>query len=292
METVRIFLTGGTGYVGTAVLQRLLDEGHEVRVLVRAGGRPLTPGALAVPGDLQSPAALDVGTDGVDAVVHLVGIIRERPEASFRQIHVEGTRSLLQAAERHHVGAFVHMSALGADAHARTGYFRTKGEAEELVRSSALVWTIFRPSLVFGPGGPGPNFLSDLRTKLLPLPWHPLFGKGDQLLQPVALRTVSEAFAAALRPQGAGRRTYPLAGPEVITFREVLRRLAAAESRPFRPISLPIGLMRILLPLLEYLPGFPLTSDQFTMLLQGSWEVEWRRTYDDLGLTPVPFTVS
>jgi len=289
---MRVFLTGGTGYVGTVVVRRLLEAGHEVRALAREGGRPLEAGAIRVKGDLSSMKALEEGMDGAEAIVHLVGIIRERPGASFHQIHVESTRTLLSLASHRGVGTFLHMSALGADARATTAYFRTKGEAELLVRKSPLAWTIFRPSLVFGPGGPGPNFLSDLRTKLLSLPRHPLFGRGDQKLQPISIDTVATAFARALSVPETRGKIYSLAGPDVLPFREILERLAAADGRALRPVSLPVGLMRMLLPALEHLPSFPLTSDQFAMLMKGSWDPDWRVAHEELGLPPVPFTVS
>lgn len=289
---MEVFVTGGTGYIGRAVLGALGRRGHRLRVLRRPGGRPLgAPAVLEIPGDLHDPEALGRGLRGADAVVHLVGIIRERAGSTFQDVHVEGTRRVLEAAVGAHVRRVLHMSALGADARSTLGYLRSKGEAESLVRAAPVDWTIFRPSVVFGPGGPGPTFLSELRTKLLSLPLHPLFGRGDQVLQPVASETVAEAFATALERRETVGKTYPLAGPDVVTVRDILEALARREGRTFRPVSLPVGVMKALVPLLQRLPGFPLTEDQFSMLLQGSVEANWQSVYEELDLPPVPFDV-
>ncbi|HEX5815530.1 MAG TPA: NAD-dependent epimerase/dehydratase family protein [Methylomirabilota bacterium] len=183
----RVFITGGTGFVGRAVIQALRAEGYAVRCLVRRGSEPDLRGFGAierVEGDVMARQTLDDGLAGCDAVVHLVGIIRERPAigSTFERVHVQGTQNVLGAAAAAGVRRYLHMSALGARAGARSRYHRTKWAAEEAVRSSPLPWTIFRPSIVYGPGD---EFVTMLRGMIEGLPVVPVIGSGRQRLQPV-----------------------------------------------------------------------------------------------------------
>lgn len=288
---MEIFVTGSTGYVGGPVMRALAGQGHSLRLLVRQGGRPPDlAGARIVAGDLADEGALAAGASGADAIVHLVGIIREAHGATFEGVHVEGTRRLLAAAAKGGVRRFVHMSANGADPASPAAYARTKAQAEALVRSSDLAWVILRPSLIYGPGGPGPTFTSEIATKLLGLPLHPIFGRGDQRLQPVHVGTVAATFAAAVTGKADGE-VLSLCGPDVITMRTFVKDLAAALGRPFRPLSLPPGLVAALLPLLTRLPSFPLTEGQFRLLMAGNTASDWRRAYEILDLEPVPFRI-
>lgn len=288
---MEIFITGGTGYVGVPIVRRLAEEGHGLRLLVRRGASvPSGISFRAVTGDLEDAKSLREGAHGAQAVVHLVGIIREERQATFEAVHVEGTRRVLEAAAAEGVPRLVYMSALGADEGSKSGYSRTKAQAERLVEAAPMVHTIFRPSVIFGPGGPGPTFASEIATKLLPLPLHPLFGKGDQEIQPVHVDTVAEAFSKAV-VGGADGRTLTLAGPDVITMRDLIAGMAQHLGIKFRPVSLPTGLVGAVLPILARLPGFPLTEHQFHMLLAGNVDPGWRQTYELLDLEGVSFSV-
>ncbi len=291
-----VFVSGGTGYVGQPVVEALIGLGHRVRALTRPGGRQLPKSAWLVPiaGDLEDPGALSRGLAGADAVVHLVGIIREDRAANvtFGSVHVAGTKNLLEAAADAGVRRWLQMSALGVTADSASAYFRTKAQAEEAVRQSGLDWTIFRPSLVFGPGGPGPQFLTEVRDRLLRLPLHPMIDGGHQKLQPVAVQTVSLAFARALDEPATIGATYDLAGPNVLTFRQLVATLAASVGRPFRPVWVPSSLVQALLPVLDRNGTFPLTRDQLIMLRSGSVSESWEAAYQALALERVGFSVS
>src|SRR5687768_9499458 len=152
----RVFITGASGFVGSAVLEELLSRGYSANALVHRGELQVTGDRVTtIKGDLFDRKALDEGLRGCDAVIHVVGIIMERPGkgVTFERIHVEGTRNVVDAAVRNGVRRYVHMSALGSRPDAASRYHRTKFQAEQYVRGSGLEWTIFRPSLIHGPRG-------------------------------------------------------------------------------------------------------------------------------------------
>src|SRR5688500_15096177 len=150
----RVFVTGGSGFVGSAVLDELLSRGYQVKALVNRRKLDRSDVQL-IEGGLFNDKALDEGMRGCDAVIHLVGIIMQRPSKgiTFERMHIQGTRHVVDAAKRNGVKRYVHMSALGTRRDAVSDYHRTKFRAEEYVRASALDWTIFRPSFIHGPRG-------------------------------------------------------------------------------------------------------------------------------------------
>jgi len=260
-----ILITGGTGFVGRPLTRRLQAEGEQVRVLSRGGGE--MPGAEVVRGDVRDLAAVVSAARGGDAVIHLVGIIRERDGASFRQVHVDGTRTVVQACQEAGVGRLVHMSALGSRPDAPSRYHRSKWQAEELVRASGLEATIFRPSIIFGAGN---AFLPEVRQLLHRGPVVPIIGDGTALLQPVWVEDVVSCFVGALRrPESTARRTYELGGPETFGFEQLVDLVMEAEGISKPKVHLPAFLVRLVVGSLGRLsPGFPLTPDQLTMLLE------------------------
>jgi uncharacterized protein YbjT (DUF2867 family) len=269
MRKLRVALTGGTGFVGAHLIRELLRRGHAVTALVRdpAGGGQGPEGLSRVRGDVLDPGTLAPWVEGADAVIHLVGIIRERGRATFPRVHVDGTRNVLAAARAGGVGDVVHMSALGARTDAgASAYHRTKGEAEAAVRESGLRWTIVRPSVIFGPGD---EFVSMLARLMRFSPAVPMVGRGEFRLQPVWVGDVADAFAAALEDPRLRARTLEIGGPEQIPYREVLRTIGRVRGsrRLLVPVPVPffgavaeIG-ARLRIPL-------PITPDQLRMLLE------------------------
>jgi len=196
----RVFVTGGTGFVGRAVVHAVRADTHIVRCLVRRGSERDLDGFESierVEGDVLAPETLEAVMAGCDTVIHLVGIIREHPARgiTFERLHVTATRNVLEAAARTGVRRIVHMSALGARAGARSRYHQTKWRAEEAVRASGLQWTIFRPSIIYGRGD---GFVTPLAKVVRRAPVVPVIGTGDTRLQPVPVEHVAEAFAQAL----------------------------------------------------------------------------------------------
>jgi NADH dehydrogenase len=286
----RVFVTGATGFVGRAVIQALRAGGHTVRCLVRRGSERDLRGLGAierVEGDVLVRPGLDGNMAGCQAVVHLVGIIREQPSRgiTFERVHTQGTLNMLDAAATAGVRRFLHMSALGTRPNARARYHRTKWAAEEAVRASGLRWTIFRPSIIYGRGD---EFVTMLAYFVRRYPIMPVIGSGRQRLQPVPVEHVAEGFARALVTVTAEKQTYDVGGLDTVTLLELLDLIGAAVGRRrVRKLHIPLGVMRPLALLLHRLPGFPVTPDQLLMLEEDN-AGDPAPFYSTFGLTPLP----
>lgn len=265
-----IAVTGGTGFVGRHVVDALRRRGHRTRVLVRDPARtPFQPSDAmeAVPGSLSDAAALRALTRGADAVIHLVGIIVERGPHTFESVHVGGTRAILDAAAAARCRRFIHMSAIGArDEPGATPYHRTKRRGELLVLGSSLGATVFRPSLVNGPGNVPIRTLALLHRWL---PAVPVFGDGSYLTQPVWVEDLALAFALAAERESSG--VLELGGPAVLTYLEFVRAIGRAAGHPRPVVRIPLPLVRAAASACTLLGHLaPLTSDQLQMLVEGS----------------------
>ncbi|HEY8498009.1 MAG TPA: NAD-dependent epimerase/dehydratase family protein [Limnochordales bacterium] len=306
-EVRTVAVTGGTGFVGRAVVAALLRRGLTVAMLRRPGRDRRRPreanrtvaevaraGGRVVDGDLEQTGALSELVAGAQAVVHLVGIIRERPArgVTFHRVVVEGTRRVVAAARTAGIERFVLMSALGADPDDPLPYPRTKGLAEVAVREAGFPdAVIFRPSVIYGPGD---GFVGLLARLMRRLPLFPLFGDGSFPLQPVPVWVVAEAVAQAVAappdPGGAegGARVYEVGGADVLTYRELLQALAQRIGVRLRLVPVPLSLVRAATRALEGVPGFPLTSQQLALLVRGSTG-DTRLFYRHFSVPAVPF---
>jgi NADH dehydrogenase len=286
----RIFVTGGTGFVGRHLIRALLSHGFLVRCLVRPGSETDLKGVESidrVPGDVLRPDELVPSAEGCAAIVHLVGIIREhRTRAvTFERLHVQATGNMLAVARSAGIKRYLQMSALGTRPDAGSAYHRTKWRAEEAVRSSGLDWTIFRPSIIFGAGD---EFISMLASLIRRSPIVPVLGDGRYRLQPIPVEQVAEGFARALRLAASVGQTYEVAGPEALRFVDILDQIAAAMGRPRpRKLHVPLGPVKLATRTLGWLPFFPVTMDQIAMLEEES-VTDPGRFFADLQITPEP----
>jgi len=267
---MRVAITGGTGFVGPAVVQAVLDQGHEVRVLEhhRPCEVPDQARLTRVSGDVLDDSALDRLMAEADAVIHLVAIIREKPSKgiTFARLHTEATRRAVDAAKRHSARRFILMSANGVESDIDTGYYRTKREMEDLVTQSGLEWTIFRPSYI---AGDRPDGFDDRFARVVDkLPLLPDFAGGQFEIQPVALSDVARAFAKSVAMPASVGETYVLVGPERMTWHDYLTRLKAVRGRKRIVIPAPGWAVKTAASLLG--SAFPASRDQLTMMFAGN----------------------
>jgi NADH dehydrogenase len=268
---VNVLVTGGTGFVGPAVVRAIAEAGHEVRALARTEKSAATAGALGAEpflGDVTEAASLPPAVEGVDAVVHLIAIRQGKPE-EFRRIMIDGTRDLLDAARTAGVKRFVLMSALGTTDETKDAlpYYGAKWEMERLARESGLEHVIFRPSFVFGPDG---GILTTFRKLAKVAPVTPIIGSGEQRIQPIWIEDVGAYFARSLDEPAATNRTFELGGPDRVSWNEFWARLKEALGVRRPSIHMPMGFMRANAVITERLPGaIPLTRDLLKMMELG-----------------------
>jgi uncharacterized protein YbjT (DUF2867 family) len=250
-----LLLTGATGLIGSSLLRRLTARGEPVRCLVR-DPRRLGPERVRVQitiGDLADPRAFRQAMRGARVVVHLAASHRDQPHATIEELAGMATWRLLRAAESAGVEHFVFFSALGATPHHPGRLHRAKALAERAVAEAALRTTTFAPSLVYAPGD---RRLARLE-KLAWLPAVPLAGRGTARTQPIWAEDVADCVVAALdRPADAhAHARFELAGPNVLTHREVVEIALHAAGRRRRLLPLPPPVLRPLLRGYETLTG-------------------------------------
>jgi NADH dehydrogenase len=294
-----ICVLGGSGFLGTELVLRLVRVGHTVRVPTRnlqhVDHLLVLSSVQVLAGDPHSATFLERAVSGCDVVINLIGILNEsgRPD-SFRQVHVELMRRLLQAmAGRVH--RLLHVSAVGADkAKGASEYLRSKGEAEELIRASNTDWTLLRPTVIFGPGDSLVNRFAHLLR--LSRGWLPLARAGTRFA-PVYVGDVAEALRRCLPGEAArhrigntGSQTYELGGRDTVTLADIVRVSAQASGLPCHLIALPDSLGRLQARVAGCLPGKPFSMDNFNSLSRDSIPAE--DGCARLGIQPVEFGVT
>ncbi|WP_454673142.1 complex I NDUFA9 subunit family protein [Achromobacter pestifer] len=266
---MRILVIGGTGFIGRHLIARLSRGLHQIivptRLLARGFDLQVFPTVTLVQTDIHDDAALDQLVRGCDAVVNLVGILHGnagKPYGSdFARAHVLLPQRIAQACRRQGVHRLLHVSALGADSQGDSMYQRSKGDGEAAIKhefqaASTGGWTIFRPSVLFGPDDKFTNMFATLARWL---PVLPLAGAHVRM-QPVYVGDVVVAMSTALDDTHTCGKTYELGGPQVYTLGEIARLCAAWSGHPRPVISMPMGVGRIQARLFECLPGKPLMS--------------------------------
>ncbi len=248
-------------------MKKALEKGFAVRCLARhvPSGHPGSSDKIQwVAGDIGDAGSLTEAMQGVEQVIHLVGIIVPSGVNTFEKVHALGTHNVVEAAKKAGVKKIVHMSALGTHAEAQSRYHQTKWKGEVYVRYSGINYTIFRPSIVFGPGD---KFLNMFARMIKWVPVIPLVGGGHNRLQPIWVEDVATCFVGALDNSASDGKIYEIGGPEDYTMRELMEILMEVLGKKRRMISLPIALMRVQAMLMEVLlPKPPLTRDQLLML--------------------------
>lgn len=285
-----LLLTGATGTVGRALLRQLVATGVPVRCLVR-DPRRLGPERVQVQialGDLGDPLSFRHALRGVQTVVHLASVIRDQPGGSIEELAGVATWRLVGAAERAGVERFVFFSTLGASTRASARLMRAKAIAERAVIESSLEHTVFAPSLVYSPSDPYLTLLARMSW----LPAMPIPGSGGAAFEPIWADDVARCVLAALHSVDAAGARYELAGPEILTQREIVATFLRSLRRPRPVVGVPIAVTRRVLELVELFGGPTAfaTWDEAQLLQVPLVSERGTADAERLGVTPAPIS--
>lgn len=272
MRELKICVLGGTGFVGRSLVARLAGAGHRIRIPTRNAARHrellVLPTVTLVTADVHDPATLTREFAGMDGVVNLVGILNERGRdgSGFRQVHTALAQKVADACRAAGVGRLLHVSALKADAeHAPSFYLRSKGEAEQAIRERCgerVAWTIFRPSVIFGPDD---SFTNRFARLLRLSPVLPL-ARPNARFAPVYVEDVVQAMVDSLEDRSTHGRSYQLCGPRIWSLREIVDFLRRTLELRRLILGLPDNVSRLQARVLERVPGKPFSMDNYRSL--------------------------
>ena len=290
-----VTIYGGSGFLGRHVVRAIAKTGARMRVAVR---RPELAGHLqplggvgqinAVQANVRFPDSLLAAADGADAVINLVGILFPTGKQTFKAVQDEGARNVAEAARKAGARALVHVSAIGANPHSPSAYARSKAAGEIAVTEVFSGSIILRPSIVFGPED---DFFNRFAKLARIAPALPLIGGGKTRLQPVFAGDVAKAVIAGLAGKAHAGAPYELGGPEVLTLKEVMRRVLEYSMRKRLLVPEPFWLAELQAFFLQLLPTPPLTVDQVRLLKTDNTVSENAKrsgcTLEGLGIEPV-----
>jgi uncharacterized protein YbjT (DUF2867 family) len=287
-----IIVTGASGYIGSHLVKRLIQNGHPVRAMVRSQSRAEKEGRLVglpvelVEADVTRSETLPSALDGVDVVIHTVAIAIEKGRQSYEEVNFLGTKNIVDASRAKKVKRFINLSQLGADANLPYRFLASKGRAQDYVATSGLDWTAFRPSVVWGPEDEFANTFARL-VPLSPI-IYPIVDKKARF-QPIWVDNLVTAMVKSMDDDATSREEYELGGPEVLTLEEIERRTlkAIGARRLFVPVPRPM--LTLIVALMEkVLPNPPVTRSLLELLAVDNVPKhnEIQQFVDD----PLPFT--
>ena len=262
---MKVAITGGTGFVGSHLADRLASEGHDVLLLARHS-RPVRD-LNFVSSDLSDVSQLTDAFAGCDAVAHCAGINREIGEQTFQRVHVDATRNVVEAAKAVGVGKIVLMSFLRARPNCDSPYHESKWAAEEIIRNSGLDYTIIKAGVVYGRGD---HMLDHLSHALHTFPVFALVGLEEKSVRPLAIEDLVHVMRAALVDRRLKRQTIALLGAEEVYLSEAVRRVAEVVGKQPLMFPLPVWCHRLMAQVFELTMKVPLTSlAQIRILSEG-----------------------
>ncbi len=279
---MKVTVFGGTGFVGSYLIDALIAAEHQVVVLVREGSENRVNHAsrcTLVTGDIEDDRAVKTALEGSDVAIYNIGILREFPERdiTFDSLHYESALHVIDSAEEAGVKRFLLMSANGVKPDG-TAYQRTKYKTEQYLMASGLDWTIFQPSVIFGDPRGRMEFATQLAQDIItsPLP-APLFydgllptGAGQFQLSPVHVENVAQAFVHSIGNDETVGSIYRLGGQETLTWKEILARIATVTGRRKLMLPVPACVVSAASSVLQRFESFPITQDQIRMLMEGN----------------------
>ena len=285
---MQVLVTGATGFLGRRVVSELLAHHHQVRCLVHSPGKErfLDQSMVDVHyGNISDTDSITQAMFDVQAVVHLVGIIRPRRGATFEGVHRQGTANVLEAAKSGGAREIIYVSALGATPNPTYPYLNSKYEGEVRVAGSGLDYTILRPSVIFGRGD---EFLTALAGLVRLGPVVPVIGPGKNRMQPIAVEDTARCIAASVGNSLVKGRVIDLAGPDRLSYNDLLDEVARAMDRRIQRIHIPTAVAWPAVALMQGLvPRPPITTGQLRMLAIRNVS-EGREVEEAFGFTPKP----
>ena len=288
-----VTVIGGSGFIGRHIVRSLAKRGYRIRVACR---RPDLAGhvvPLGVPGqivpvqaNIRYPASVAAVCDGAFAVINLTGVLYSSGAQSFDAVHVFGASAVAKAAKTAKAQMFIHLSAIGADVNSASAYARSKAEGEKAANLAFSGATIIRPSIVFGPED---NFFNQFAKMARFSPALPLIGGGVTKFQPVFVGDVAEAVATLIDRGMADGKTYELGGPEVMSFKQILKYILATTQRRRLLLAIPFAVAKLMGAVAGLMPKPALTMDQVESLktdnLVNAIATKEGRTLEGLGIT-------
>lgn len=265
-----ILVTGGNGYLGSHITRRLVDNDHQVRVLIRNPELARQEKRLSglelewVAGDVTKPDTLAGAIEGVDTVIHTVAIAVEKGSTTYESVNYQGTVNVVEASRQAGVSQFINISQLGAKSDLPYRFLASKGMAQEYVAASDLNWTAFRPSVIWGPEDEFANTFA----KLVPFSpiIYPIVDKQAQF-EPVWVEDVSNAVVSSINNPAVSRKEFELGGPEILSLEEIEERTLEAVGAKRKLVPVPPSFIRLIVTLMEkILPNPPVTRSLLELL--------------------------
>lgn len=301
---MRVALFGGTGFIGSYIIDQLIDKEHIPRMLVRNGSteKSLSSNKCEiVNGDITDGDAIREVITGADAVIYTIGIIREFASKgiTYEKLHFEGAIRCMDIAIEMEVKRFILMSANGV-CPSGTGYQKTKWMSEQYLKNTDLEWTIFRPSLIFGDprGHDRPEFCTQLKKDLINLPFPaPLFHEGflpfnagSFTMSPIHVKTVADIFVSSIDKNNHYGETIELGGETELTWKEIIKIISNACGKKKWALPAPVIAVKTVAAIFDRFSWFPVTKDQLTMLVEGN-TCDSTNYFSDNNLKPLQFDI-
>lgn len=301
---MRVALFGGTGFIGSYIVDQLIDKKHIPRMLVRNGSTEKSLSSTKceiVNGDISDSDAIREVITGADAVIYTIGIIREFASKgiTYEKLHFEGAIRCMDIAIEMEVKRFILMSANGV-CPSGTGYQKTKWMSEQYLKNTDLEWTIFRPSLIFGDprGHDRPEFCTQLKKDLINLPFPaPLFHEGllpfnagSFTMSPIHVKTVADIFVSSIDKDNHYGETIELGGETELTWKEIIKIISNACGKKKWALPAPVIAVKTVAAIFDRFSWFPVTKDQLTMLVEGN-TCDSTKYISDNNLKPLQFNI-
>jgi NADH dehydrogenase len=296
---MKFFIAGGTGFIGSHLIKFLSNKGYfDIRCLVRSEEKKKiceSAGFEAVIGDITEDQSIENKLEGCQVVIHLVGIIEEKAKMTFQKVHVDGTKNLVDEAKKAGIRHIFYQSALGASVNSFSKYYTTKAEAEKIVRTSGIPYTIFRPSLVVGEGD---GFTEKLKDLINLGPFIPIPGDGNARFQPLYVEDWIKCFLSLFSGGlPSASKIYEFGGPEHLTYNEIIIQLMEAMKVNKPLIHLPLGLIKLGLPFSNLIQKFgnvlkkkiPSATLEQLLLLQQDNICELNSVEKNFGFKPITY---